>query len=106
MKNSRIYLPAFAHDEPVGTSMLEDAVIALVPLLQASTDIRLCRARFKAHVGVGKIVFHLVVLRRKVVCFRFPLLPYELCELVALMQMVRDRAQVVEEFAEQVPSAF
>jgi hypothetical protein len=86
--------------------MLEDAVVTLVPLLQASPDIRLCGARFKTHVGVGKVVFHLVVLRRKVVCFGFPLLSYEPGELVALMQVVRDRPQVVKELAEQVPSAF
>jgi hypothetical protein len=61
MEDPRIYLPAFAHDQPVGTSMLEDAVVTLVPLFQASTDIRLGRARFEAHVGVGKVVFHLVI---------------------------------------------
>src|SRR5579859_6445668 len=106
MENTRIDLPSFAYDEPVGASMLEDAVVALVPLFQASTDIGLGRTRFEAHVGMGKIVFHLVVLRWKVVCLRLSLLSYEPGEFVGLMQVVRDGAQVVEEFAKQIPPAF
>jgi hypothetical protein len=38
MENARVDLPALAYDEPVSTRMLEDTVVPLVPLFQASAD--------------------------------------------------------------------
>ena len=42
---------------------------------------------------------------RKVVGFRLALLSDELGELVALMQVVRDRPHIVKELAEEIPAA-
>src|ERR1700722_9248449 len=106
MQNTRINLPAFARHQPVSAGIGEDAVVSLVPLFQTSPDIGLRGARFEPHVSVWKVVFDLVVLRWKVVCLWLALLPYKLRKFVALVHVVRNRTQVVEELAKQVPSLF
>ena len=63
-------------------------------------------AGFETHERVRKIVIDLVVLRRKVVSLGLALLPDLRRELIALMQVMRNRAHVVEKLAEEIPSAF
>ena len=84
--------------------MIEDAVVALVPVLQAAHDVVLRRAGFEAEEGVGEIVADGVELRWKVIRLRFALLP-DLGRLrVVLVHVVRDRPQVVEELAVDRPA--
>ena len=59
----------------------------------------------QAHERVREIVVLEVVLRREVVSLRLALLPDARGELVVLVQVVRNRTQVVEELAEEVPAA-
>ena len=92
--------------KPVRAREEGDAVVALLPLLQAVRGSGLRGAGLKAHEGVRKVVEGLVVLRRKVVGLRLALEPDGGCVLVALVHVVRDGAFVVEEFAEDVPAAF
>jgi hypothetical protein len=90
--------------EPVRAREVDDAVVALVPVRQAPPDVIFGRARFEAHERVRKIVHDLVVLRREVIRFRLALLSDERGELVVLMHVVRNGAEVVEELAQQVPA--
>ena len=85
--------------------MIQDAVVALVPALQAAAHIVARGAGFEAHERVGKIVVLEVVLRREVVGFGLALLADAGGELVGLVHVMRDGAEVVEELAEDVPAA-
>ena len=76
---------------------IEDAVVALVPVLQALADLRLGRAGLEAHERVGEVVADVVVLRREVVALGLAFLADQLRLLGALVHVVRDRAHVVEE---------
>ena len=53
----------------------------------------------------GKVVFDLVVLRRKVIRLGFALAADQLRLRVGLMHVMRNRPHVVEELAEHVPAA-
>ncbi len=106
VQDSGVDLPACARLQTIGTRVKENSVVALVPFFQAAADVFFGRARLQAHVGVGKIVLYLVVLRRKVIGFRLSLLPHQLGEGIALVHVVGDGAHVVKKLAEQIPSAF
>ena len=106
VQNAGVDLPPGAGLQTIGAGVKEDSVVALVPFFQAAADIFFGRARLQAHVGVGKIVLYLVVLRREVIGFRLSLLPHQLGEGIALVHVVGDGAHVVKKLAQQVPSAF
>ena len=106
VQDAGIDLPAGAGLQTIGAGVEEDSVVALVPFFQAAADVFFGRAGLQAHVGVGKVVLDLVVLRREVIGFRLALLAHQLGERVALVHVVGNGAHVVEELAEQVPAAF
>ena len=89
--------PAGAGLQAIGLREVEDAVVALVPILEALADLRLGGAGFEAHEGVGEIVADVVVLRREVVRLGLALLADQLRLCRALVHVVRNRPHVVEE---------
>ena len=98
VKNARIDEPAGAGLETVGLREIEDAVVALVPVLEAAADLRLGRARLEAHEGVGEIVADVVVLRREVIALGLAFLADEFGLRGRLVHVMRNRPHVVEEF--------
>ena len=105
MQNARIDLPTSAGFKPVGPGMEQDAVIALVPVGQALTDLILRRARLKSHERMRKQIVLLVVLRRKVISFRLAFLACGLRDRVVLVKVMRNGSKIVKKLAEQVPAA-
>jgi len=55
---------------------------------------------------VWEVVLNLVVLRREVVGFGLAFLAHQRRELLRLVHVVRNRSHVIEELAQQIPSAF
>ena len=90
--------------QAIRLAIVEDAVVALVPALQAAADVVLGRARLQAEEGVGEVVADGVELRREIVRLRLTLLTDQRRLLVALVHVVRDRPQVVEELAVDRPA--
>ena len=105
MQNARIDLPPGSRLQLVGSRVIQNAVVALIPALQAAPQSSLRRARLQPHERVREIVVLEVVLRREIVRFRLALLPHARGEFIVLVQVMRDRPQVVEELAQQVPAA-
>ena len=105
MQDARVDLPSGARLQAIRFRMVQDAVVALVPALQASPHIVRRGARLQAHERVWKIVVLEVVLRREIVGFRLALLPDLPGMLFHLVHVVRNRSQVIEELAEHVPAA-
>src|SRR5204862_5848436 len=84
-------------DEPAGAGLeaiclreIEDAVIALVPILEAFADLRPRGAGFEAEKSVGKVIADVVVLRREIIRFRFAFLAYEFRLPGVLVHVMRD----------------
>ena len=67
MEDARIDQPAGAHFQAICFGKIEDAVVALVPVLEAFAHLRLGRAGLEAHECVREIIPDVVVLRRKVI---------------------------------------
>ena len=105
VQDSRIDLPSGAGLQSERPGEEKNAVIACRPLLQASPHVASGRARLESHERVRKVVFELVVLRRKIVRLGFTTSADPPGVLVALVHVMRNRPHVVEELAEQVPSA-
>ena len=106
MKDARIDLPPRARLEPEGAREIQNAVITLVPVCETPPHVVFGGARLESHEGVGKVIVDLVVLRRKVIRFGLALLPDQRREVVALVHVMRNRAEIVEELAQQIPAAF
>ena len=104
VQDAGIDLPAGAGLQPVGPRQEGDAVVALVPVLEAAAHVLLGGARLEAHEGVREVVVGLVVLRREVVRLGLAAAADQLGLRIALVHVMRDRAHVVEELAEQVPA--
>jgi hypothetical protein len=85
--------------------MKENSVVAFVPILETAPHVILSGAGFEPHERIGKIVFRQVVLWRKVIGLGLPALANQLGDLIALVHVMRDGAQVVEELAQQIPTA-
>ena len=98
MQNAGRNKPAGARLETVGAAKVEDAVVSLVPILEALAHLLLGRAGLEAHEGVREIVADVVVLRRKIITLRLAFLPDQLRLLGVLVHVVRDGPHVVEEF--------
>ena len=105
MQHSGRHHPAGARLEAVGLREIEDAVVALVPVLQAAADIGLGRARLQPEERVVEMVLRGVQLRREVVALRLALLAGQRGMLALLVHVVRDRAHVVEELRVDGPAA-
>ena len=97
--------PAGAGLQAIGLGEVEDAVVALVPILDALADLGFGGAGFEAEEGVGEIVADVVVLRREVVGLRFAFLADELGLLGALVHVQGNRPHVVEELRIHRPLA-
>ena len=85
--------------------MQQDAVVAFVPIGQTLTHGRFGGARLQAHKGVREIILLQVVLRREVVRFRLTALSSRCRDFIVLMHVVRNGTEIVEELAQQVPTA-
>ncbi len=105
VQDAGIDLPSGSRLQLEGAGEKEDAVVALVPVLETAPHIGLGRSRLEPHERVRKMVFELVVLRRKVIRLGLAAAADARGILVALVHVMRNRAQVVEELAEQVPAA-
>src|SRR5215471_13591467 len=106
MKDSSVHLPSRSRLKPIRTRVIQNAVIAFVPILQASHDVILRRSRLQSKKRVREIVLHDVVLRREVIRLRLAALADFLSEFIALVHVMRDRTKVVEKLAQDIPSAF
>ena len=104
MEDAGVDLPAGAGLETKRSREEEDAVVALVPVLEAAPDVGLGRARLEPHERVRKVIVGLVVLRREVVRLGLALAAEELRLRVALVHVMGNRPHVVEKLAEQVPA--
>src|SRR5881296_1673839 len=85
--------------------MIQNAIVALIPILQTAHDIIFGCAWLQTKERVRKIVLNDVVLRREVIRFGFAFLADFFGKLVALMHVMRDWTEVIEKFAENIPSA-
>jgi hypothetical protein len=85
--------------------MIQNAIVALIPILQTAHDIIFGCARLEPKERVREIVLNDVVLRREVIRFGFASLADSFGKLVALMHVMGDWAEVIEKFAEDIPSA-
>src|SRR2546421_11230908 len=106
MENPGIDLPPGAGLQPERAREIQNPVIAAAPLFETGAHVRFRRAGLETHERVRKIVERLVVLRRKVIRLRLAAAADAPGLLLALVHVVRNRAEVVEEFAEDVPPAF
>src|SRR5438132_2309188 len=91
--------PAGAGLQTIGLAVIEDAVVALVPAFQAGADIGFTGPWLQAEKCERKVVAGVIQLGWKKVRLRFTLLSYQGRLGVVLMHVVRNRPQVVEEFA-------
>ena len=78
MQDAGIDLPPFAGFQPIRARVIQNPVVALIPILKAAVNIVFGRAGLEAHERVREIVVDLVVLRRKVIRFRLALWPTSL----------------------------
>jgi len=104
VEDARADEPAGAGLKAVGLGEVKDAVIALVPVLDALADLSLGGAGFEAEEGVGEVVADVVMLRREVVGLGLPSWPTSFACL-ALWCMWRGWAHVVEELRIDRPLA-
>src|SRR5688572_15175005 len=105
VQNARVNLPPRSRLQPVRFRVIEDAVVPFIPALQAPLDIIPRCARLQSHERVWEIVALEIVLGWEVVGLRLSLLSYPRGELVVLMEMMRDGAEIVKKLAKQVPTA-
>src|SRR5262245_4957919 len=85
--------------------MIQNAIVTPIPILQTAHDIILGCAWLQTKERVRKIVLNDVVLRREVIRFGFASLADFFGKLLALMHVMGDWAEVIEKFAEDIPSA-
>ena len=88
----------------VGTGELQDLVVALGEVHQALLEFFLCRAGIEAEIGLGALTAVVVDLRGEEVHFRLAGLTGQSGMLVALVDMMRQRAEVIEELGIGGPS--
>jgi hypothetical protein len=105
VQDARANQPAGARLQAIGLGEVEDAVVALVPILDALADLGLGGAGFEAEEGMGEIVAYVVMLRREVVGLRFAFLADELGLLGILVHVQGNWSHVVEELRVHRPLA-
>ena len=104
MENTRRHQPAGAGLQAVALAVVQDAVVPLVPALQAAADVDLGRAWLQAKEGIGEIVTDRVELRWKIVGLRLALLAHQVRLGVVLMHVMRNRSEIIEELAVDRPT--
>src|SRR4029077_8414542 len=104
MQDARVDEPSRTRLEPIGFGEIENPVIALIPVLKTSANLRPAGARLETHERVGKIVAYVVVLRRKVVRLRLAFLPHQGSLSRILMHVMRNWSHVVEKLRIDWPS--
>src|SRR5262245_31200096 len=82
--------------------MIQNAIVALIPILQTAHDIILGCAWFQTKECVRKIVLYDVVLRREVGGLRFASLAVLFGKLLALMHVMGHWTEVIEKYAEDI----
>ena len=60
--------------QAIGAGQIENAVVALIPVLQAAADVVLRGARFEPHERVTEIIVDVIVLGREIIAFRLAFL--------------------------------
>src|SRR6185437_9618917 len=103
LQNPRWHQPSSSRLQAIRFRMIENPVIAVVPIAKTNTKVLLRRPRLKPKVGMREISRGCIQLRRKVIAFGLPFSAYQLRLLVALMQMVRDRTQIIEKLTVDRP---
>ena len=98
VQDSRRHVPTRSDVQPVRFGEAGDLVVALVEVAQSLSHLVARGARFQAKEGVGKIRAVVVDLRGEVVRLRLAQLTGELGEMIVVVDVVRQRAFVVEEF--------
>src|SRR5581483_10613637 len=83
--------------------MVQNPVVAADPIGEATANIFSCGAGLQSEVRMREISRRSVQLRRKVVAFRLSFSPHQPCLLFALMKVMRNRAEVIEEFTVDRP---
>ncbi len=96
--------PAGAGLQAIRLRQVENAVVALVPILQAATHVGLGGAGLQAHERVIEMVLGGVQLRREVVALGLALLPRQGGVLRLLVHVVRDGSHVVEKLRKHRPA--
>jgi len=96
--------PAGAGLETVGLAVVEDAVIALAPALEAAAEVFLRGPGLETEERVREVVADGVQLGWKIIGLGFTLLSHQCSLGIALVHVVRDGAEVVEELAVNRPA--
>ena len=96
--------PAGAGLESIGLGKIEDAVVPLVPALEAAVNVGLGRAGLEPEERVGEVVAGPVELGREIIALGLALAAQLGGLLLVLVHVVRDRPQVVEELAVNRPA--
>ena len=96
--------PARAGLQAIRLREVEDAVVALVPVLEAAADVGLGGARLQAHERIVEVVFGGVQLRREVVALGLALLAGQGGVLGPLVHVMGDGAHVVEKLRVDRPA--
>src|ERR1017187_2568517 len=104
MKDAWRDQPTSARLEPVGLRIVEYTVVPLVPAGETSANIFFRRAWLKTKVCVWKISGGGIQLRREVVTFRFAFPANQLRLLLTLVEVVRNWAKIIKEFAVNRPA--
>ena len=97
-------VPSGACLQPVGLGDVGDLVVALGEVQQALADLVLGCARLEAEEGVREVAAVVVDLGREVVSLRLPQLAHRLRVFVAVVDVMRKRALVVEELGVHWPA--
>ena len=105
VENARVDEPTGSRLEAVGFGEVQNAVVALVPVLEALPDLSLGRARLEAHKSIREVVSDIVVLGREVVALGLAFLTHQLGLLGRLMHVVGDGPHVVEELGIHGPAS-
>src|SRR5437588_1901373 len=85
--------------------MVEDSVVRLVPMLQATADVGARGAGVQSEKCIGKRLLDEVVLHGEIIRLGLRQSPDTGGMFIALMHVQWNRAAVIEEFGEHLPSA-
>jgi hypothetical protein len=97
--------PAGSGFEALGGGEVENSVVALVPVGDASADLILGGIGVKAEKRVGEIIADVVVLGRKIIGLGFSFLANERGLLRVLVHVMRNWPHVVEELGVHGPAS-
>src|SRR5690242_19183836 len=102
MQDSGIYLPSTSGFQLICARKIQEFIVAFVPAFQATADVIFRRTRVEAHERVREVVWFEVILRREVVSLGFAFLIHPCGELIILVQVMWDRAKIIEELAQEI----